>query len=473
MTAVIFEVIPAEGQRDLYLETAADLRPLLDGIDGFLSIERFQSLTDPAKMLSLSFWRDEEAIATWRSLEAHRSAQSMGRSGVFADYRLRIAGVIRDYGLTEREEAPEDSRAFHQPGIWHAARSIHCCATIRIRIRNRHLCSRSQGKKPMFFQLAEVLPALPNRTWELAKQLGVTYAVSGVPVDERGEPTADFLALLRQKERFRQAGIDLVVIETGFPWAQHAKYGGPNAESEIETCCELIRNMGKVGISVVCWNWMAVFNWMRTSLTIPTRGGALGTGYDHELKANAPRTEQGEVSEATLWKNLETFMKVVVPVAEEAGVKLALHPDDPPISPIRGVGRILTNPDAMARAIDLVPSPNNGLTFCQGSFSTMNCDIPAEIDRFSKRGAIHFVHFRDVAGTPARFNETFHDDGQTDMWEAMRAYHRGGFTGPMRPDHVPTMAGEENGNPGYEVLGRLFAIGYIKGLAEGVEKTAN
>jgi len=328
-------------------------------------------------------------------------------------------------------------------------------------------------ERRMFFQLAEVLPNVPTRTWELARQLGVTYAVSTVPVDAEGEPTADFLTLLRQKERFRNAGIDLVVIETAFPWAQHAKYGGPNAEAETETCCELIRNMGKVGIPVACWNWMAVFNWMRTSMTIPTRGGAMVTGYDHALMADAPPTEVGEVMEETLWKNLATFMAAVVPVAEAAGVKLALHPDDPPISPIRGVGRILTSPDAMAKAIDLVPSKANGLTFCQGSFSTMNADIPAEIERFANRDAIHFVHFRDVDGTPAKFQETFHDAGQTDMWDAMSAYKKFGFTGPMRPDHVPTMAGEENGDPGYEVLGRLFAIGYIKGLAEGVEKTAD
>ncbi len=322
----------------------------------------------------------------------------------------------------------------------------------------------------MFFQLAEILPNQPTATWDLAKQLGVNSAVANVPLDSLGQPTSDFQTLLWQKERFRQAGIDLLVIETAFPWAHHAKIGGPNAEAEIETCCELIRNMGKVGIPVACWNWMAVFNWVRTSLTIPTRGGALVTGYDHELMANAPYTEAGEVTAETLWQNLERFLQAVVPVAEEAGVKLALHPDDPPISPIRGVGRILTSPSAMKRAIDLVPSPNNGITFCQGSFATMNADVPAEIAAFGGRGEIHFVHFRDVQGTPARFTEPFHDDGQTDMWAAMRAYHQAGFTGPMRPDHVPTMTGEVNDNPGYEVLGRLFAIGYIKGLAEGVEK---
>jgi mannonate dehydratase len=323
----------------------------------------------------------------------------------------------------------------------------------------------------MFFQLAEILPAAPTATWDLTKQLGVNYAVANVPLDAQGNPTPDFTALLWQKERFRQAGIEWLVIETAFPWAHHAKIGGPNAEAEIERCCELIRNMGRVGIPVACWNWMAVFNWVRTSLTIPTRGGALVTGYDHTLMANAPWTDEGAVTEETLWTQLEAFLKIVVPVAEEAGVKLALHPDDPPISPIRGVGRILTSPANMARAIDLVPSPNNGITMCQGSFATMNADVPAEIRNFGERGAIHFVHFRDVRGNPAKFNETFHDDGQTDMWAAMSAYKDIGFTGPMRPDHVPTMTGENNGAPGYEVLGRLFAIGYIKGLAEGVEKT--
>ena len=206
-----------------------------------------------------------------------------------------------------------------------------------------------------------------------------------MPSDDDGNPTPDFTRLLWQKERFRQAGIDLVVLETAFPWAQHAKFGGPNAEAEIETCCELIRNMGRVGIPVACWNWMAVFNWVRTSLTIPTRGGALVTGYDHALMADAPLTEEGVVTEETLWKNLKTFMEAVVPVAEEAGVKLALHPDDPPISPIRGVGRILTSPEAIKKAIDLVPSANNGVTFCQGSFATMNADIPAEIEAFAKK----------------------------------------------------------------------------------------
>jgi heme-degrading monooxygenase HmoA len=113
MIAVIFEVIPAEDKREAYLKTAAALRPHLEKIDGFISVERFESLTQPGKLLSLSFWRDEEAVKQWRNLEVHRQAQAKGRGSFFADYRLRVAGVIRDYGLNEREQAPDDSRSVH------------------------------------------------------------------------------------------------------------------------------------------------------------------------------------------------------------------------------------------------------------------------------------------------------------------------------------------------------------------------
>jgi heme-degrading monooxygenase HmoA len=114
MIAVIFEVKPAEGRRDEYLKIAAGLRTQLDQIDGFISIERFESLSEPGKVLSLSFFRDEQAVAEWRTLESHRAAQAKGRAGVFADYRLRIASVIRDYGMHDRTHAPDDSAAFHR-----------------------------------------------------------------------------------------------------------------------------------------------------------------------------------------------------------------------------------------------------------------------------------------------------------------------------------------------------------------------
>ena len=113
MIAVIFEVEPHDGKKDRYLDTAAELRPLLDEVDGFLSIERFASLVNPGKILSLSFWRDEQAIETWRQLERHRQAQVVSRNSLFKDYRLRVANVVREYGLDDRDAAPVDSRALH------------------------------------------------------------------------------------------------------------------------------------------------------------------------------------------------------------------------------------------------------------------------------------------------------------------------------------------------------------------------
>src|SRR5690606_26203011 len=132
-------------------------------------------------------------------------------------------------------------------------------------------------------------------------------------------------------------------------------------------------------------------------------------------------TEAGIVSEDQLWENLRCFMKAIVPAAEKAKVKLALHPDDPPITPIRGVSRILRSADALQQAIDLVPSEYNGITLCQGRLATAGEDIPATIRRFARQDKRFFVHFRDVKGTPERFEETFHDDGKTDMYEAMKA----------------------------------------------------
>jgi mannonate dehydratase len=250
------------------------------------------------------------------------------------------------------------------------------------------------------------------------------------------------------------------------------RLGLPDRDAEIEDICEFLTAMGAAGIPVWCYNFMAVFGWLRTSFTIPTRGGALVSGYDHTLMERAPLTEAGPVSEERLWENYGYFLERVVPVAERAGVKLALHPDDPPISPIRGVARIFRSVDALKRAVEMVPSDYHGITLCQGTVSTMGADVPATIRYFGERGKIHFAHFRDVWGTATCFVETFHDDGQTDMLEAMRCYRDVGFDGPMRPDHVPTMAGDLNDTPGYTTRGRLYAVGYMRGLIEAVQDEA-
>ena len=182
----------------------------------------------------------------------------------------------------------------------------------------------------------------------------------------------------------------------------------------------------------------------------------------------APLTEHGIVSEDRLWDSLAYFLERVVPVAEEANVKLAMHPDDPPLSPIRGISRIMSSVEDFDRLMDLVPSPANGIALCQGNFTLMTDDLPGVIRHFGSQGKIHFVHFRDVRGTPERFVETFHDEGQTDMLACMRAYRDVSCEGVCRPDHVPTMEGDSNDRPMYSSIGRLFAIGYLKGLREAV-----
>jgi mannonate dehydratase len=318
-------------------------------------------------------------------------------------------------------------------------------------------------------KIADALPAQPSRMWDLARQLGLDYAVTSIPEGPDQPPPWDFDLLFRIKQRFADSGLKLRVIESAPAAIQEPiKLGAPDRDVHIGHFCELIENMGRLGIDTMCHNWMAGLTWQRTSMALPGRGGAFVTGYDHSVMSAAPPTQWGEVTEDQLWDNMRYFLERVVPVAERAGVRLAVHPDDPPISPIRGIARILTSPEAMRRVIDMVPSPNNGVTFCQGTVSSMGVDVPAAIRLVGGTGRIFFVHFRDVRGGPAEFVETFQDEGQTDMAAATRAYSDIGFDGYLRVDHVPTMAGEANDRPGYESLGRLFAIGYTRGLIDAV-----
>lgn len=323
-------------------------------------------------------------------------------------------------------------------------------------------------------EIAEILlEPRPDPFWKVLRQVGVEHAVGVLPrrfFDWR-EASSDlpweYLPLALYKEQVEQAGLALSVIEDNPPM-DSIRLGKPGREEELEHFCTLLRSMGKLSIPVLCYNWMPVLGWLRTSVAAPGRGGAQVAAYDHRLLAGAGDTHEGPVAEEALWENLDFFLRRVLPVAEEAGVKLAMHPDDPPLSPIRSIGRIMRSVEAFERLVELLPSEANGITLCQGNFTLMTDDVPAAIRRFGEQGKIFFVHFRDVRGEPSSFVETFHDEGQTDMLACMRAYRDIGFDGVLRTDHTPTLEGDAAAFAGYSNQGRLYAIGYVTGLREAV-----
>ena len=319
---------------------------------------------------------------------------------------------------------------------------------------------------------------MDERKIALSKQMEVFGAVGGINPKMVGMDTAkanEEKSVLAVKEAWAKVGLKFNVIEGPPSLGEKTKLGLQGRDEEITNFITLMKSLSKVGIDVICYNWMPVIGWYRTDNARPGRGNALMTAFDYESIKDAPLTSYGVVTKETLWKNLEYFLKAVIPEAEKVGMKLAMHPDDPQVDSIKGISRIMTSVDNFKKLVDLVPSTSNGITMCQGNFSLMGADIPATVNYFGKRKLIHFVHFRnvqDLSGNKpsTKFTETFHDEGQIDMYAAMKAYYEIGFKGPIRPDHVPTMAGDSNDFPGYSTIGSLYAWGYIKGLMEAVQK---
>ncbi len=314
---------------------------------------------------------------------------------------------------------------------------------------------------------------MSDHNLRLASQVGVVEIVARYP-----GPGLDKLQQVQR--RVASFGMRVGVIEGYLP-IENIILGNDRRDAEIEAMTALLHNMRAAEISILCYNFMAGTDWVRTSLTEKERGGALVTAFDIDKVHQAMSLETVETKTMTgtrvreqlisadqLWSNLEYFLRAIVPVAEATGIVLAMHPDDPPLDQLLGRARIMNNVESFERLVSIVPSKNNSICFCQGTFAEMGVDIPATIRRLGPH--ISYVHFRDVRGTRERFVETFHDNGQTDMVAAMRAYHEIGFDGPIRPDHVPQLDGEENGEPGYTMLGRLHAFGYMQGLMQAVSR---
>ena len=259
------------------------------------------------------------------------------------------------------------------------------------------------------------------------------------------------------------------------------KQGLPGREQDIESYKRMLQNMGRLGIRLLCYNFMVGMNWGRTQADIPIRGGALASGFDQsQMRNHAPIEGVGEILAEQIWENYAYFIERVGPVAAEHGVMMGLHPDDPPVASIRGVGRIFGTVAGFERALGLLDAPTHGVTFCQATFGLIHDDVPRLAARWGKAGRIPFIHWRDVVGTAECFHEVFHDDGPTDMGALLKTYDDAGVDAFLRVDHVPAMEGEQvpvsaiadtsTGSVmavGYETMGRLFAIGYLKGLLKG------
>jgi mannonate dehydratase len=313
-----------------------------------------------------------------------------------------------------------------------------------------------------------ILPPEPDERWQLAEQMGVESVVVHPLEIGDGKTRWSYDDLAGMTNWFEDAGLRVDVMEGSIPLTDRIRLGEAGRDEDIAEFKEFLRACGAVDIPVVCYDWHAGVRWARTEAHLESRGGSYVTGYDDAKMQGGLPTAAQDATHEQLWEALEYFLHEVVPVAEEAGVKLGLHPDDPPRESVRGIPRIVRSVEAYDRMLDLYDSEHNGVTFCQGNFAAMGADVPAAIERFGDR--INFVHFRDVDGDADRFVETWHDDGPTDMLAAMEAYEQyAGDDVPMRPDHVPTTVREDNSNPGYHTDGRLFAIGYMKGLREQVQ----
>ena len=353
-------------------------------------------------------------------------------------------------------------------------------------------------------KLVEFVPPTPHPLWKLCPQMGITDVIVKVNPDLTGLPDPwRYETLSGIVGRLKDAGLNVVGLEGDpFDMSPIKEFGtrvGENSwssrvdvnhhsptptqnsnslrEEALEHYRELLESMGRLGIKLLCYNFMVGKGWSRTGVR-EGRGGAKATYFSlrvGEKSSSWRKDEQIPLSNSNsklqlnadqVWANYEYFIKAVMPTAEKCGVRMGLHPDDPCLPSLGGYARIFGSVEAYDRAYALYPSPSNAITFCQANFKLMGVDLDVTARHFGKR--IAFIHVRDVEGTKEDFTELFHDQGDTDQFALMRTYRELGIDVPLRGDHVPEMAYDREltpeGTPGYFTLGRLFANGYLKAL---------
>ncbi len=327
---------------------------------------------------------------------------------------------------------------------------------------------------------------------------GVVGALYDVPVGEVW-PMDKIIAL---RDSVEEAGLKLEVIES-VNVHEDIKLGLPSRDKYIENYRQSIINLGKVGVKVICYNFMPIFDWLRNDLAYQLADGSNALCYDHDivkdidpvkLVEDTAKSSNGftlpgweperlselkdtfekykNIDEDKLFDNLKYFLGNIMSACEEADVKMAIHPDDPPW-PLFGLPRIVTCKENLERLVKLIDSPYNGLTLCSGSLgANPENNIPELIRHFGKMGRIHFGHVRNLKFFGERkFHESSHlsSDGSFDMFEIMKAYYDIDFTGYIRPDHGRMIWGEK-ARPGYGLYDRALGITYLNGLWEAIEK---
>ena len=331
-------------------------------------------------------------------------------------------------------------------------------------------------------------PVTLDHIRQIPSMTGIVSAVYDVPAG--GVWSRESIAELKRKAN--EKGLAFEVVES-VPVPEDIKLGTEKAPQLIENYCENIRRLGEAGVKVICYNFMPVFDWLRSELERPSEDGSNSLAYDEKtvLEMNPLTSElslpgwdesytkeqlkdllnqYSKIDEEQLFKNLETFLKAIIPVAEQNDIKMAIHPDDPPWG-LFGLPRIITTEKNLDRFLKLVDSPNNGLTFCTGSLGAgQENDLVKMAAKYADR--IHFLHLRNIKFTGDKcFHEVGHptECGSIDMYGIAKALVENGFDGYVRPDHGRMIWGEK-GRYGYGLFDRALGATYIAGLFEALEK---